>query len=359
MTKQPVRRAPQRRVVSRREYMRRRRKKRRRIFYGFFILFLLIIFILFAVLIRKISADPNVEPAPTGGNTSESSSAAVAQEPTGSSPALPGGSAQSQPEQAASTVPEGYELRQMSETEMHEGNLILINKSYAYTFPEISMTSMYDLMNEAYTVSGTDVMMRDVAAQPLFALLNDFYERTQLSTINILCGYRSKEESQWLFNASAEENGLEHAERYVMLPGYSEHHSALAVDLGLIIDEGSVDYTGTDEYAWINENCHKYGFIVRYPDEKKDITEIDYEPWHFRYLGVPNATAVVNEGLCLEEYIDFIKNYTADGEHYSVQTEDGSYEIYYAAGTQVPVPQNHSYEISGNNVDGFIVTVKL
>ena len=89
------------------------------------------------------------------------------------------------------------------------------------------------------------------------------------------------------------------------------------------------------------------------------ITEIDYESWHFRYVGIPNATAMVNEGLCLEEYIDFIKNYTAGGLHYQVTTADGIYDIYYADSVQVPVPQMQSYEISGNNVDGFIVTVKV
>lgn len=337
------------RPMTRREYMRRQRqlqmRRRRRIFYLCSFVLLMIFVILFYILIRRLSsseasADPGTSPISTYGGDSLESSAASSLDTT-------------------STL-DGYELRQMSEEDIHKGTLILVNKNYAYTFPEdLELISMYDIMNESYDVSGTDVRMDQVAAQPLCDMLTDFYQHTGLDTINILCGYRTKEESQALFDASVEENGLDHAQRFVMLPGYSEHHSALSTDLGLIVDGYSEDYTGDGEYAWINQNCQTYGFIVRYPDAKKEITQIDYEPWHFRYLGVPNATAVVNEGLCLEEYIEFIKGYTADGPHYQVTTADGAYEIYYAAGTEVYVPIDREYEISGNNIDGFIITVKM
>ncbi len=341
--------------MTRREYLRRKRKRRRMIFYLCVLLFVLIVSLLLGILISRLSDHSSPDQTQSSYSLLEDSSSHSSVSPVFADSI-------SEPSSAPSvTVPDGYELLQLSEEEMHKGSLILINKSYEYAFPtDQTLVSMYELSGSAYDVSGTDVQVDQIAAQPLNTMLTSFYEHSGISNLLILCGYRSKEESQELFDASVREDGLEHAERYIMRPGYSEHHSALAVDLGVLLDDGGVDYySATGDYAWLTQNCHKYGFIVRYPDEKASITQIDYESWHFRYLGIPNATAIYNESLCLEEYMDFIKHYTADGQHYTVSTADGQYEIYYALGTQVPVPAQQSYEISGNNVDGFIVTVKV
>jgi len=342
--------------MTRREYLRRRRKRRRLIFYLCALLFALIISLLLGILISRLS-----DPAPSNQSGSSYSLLGDSSSHSSASAATSSAGAPEPSSTAPVVVPDGYELRQLSAEDMHKGTLILINKNYEYLFPtDQTLISMYDLAGDAYSVSGTDVQVDQIAAQPLNTMLTSFYEHSSIRNLLILCGYRTKEESQELFDASVREDGLEHAERYIMRPGYSEHHSALAVDLGVLLDDGGVDYySATGDYAWLTQNCHKYGFIVRYPDEKASITQIDYESWHFRYLGIPNATAIYNESLCLEEYMDFIKHYTADGQHYTVSTADGQYEIYYALGTQVPVPAQQSYEISGNNVDGFIVTVKV
>ena len=100
---------------------------------------------------------------------------------------------------------------------------------------------------------------------------------------------------------------------------------------------------GTGDYTWIDENAHKYGFVNRYPKGKESITMIDNEPWHFRYVGVPHATAMKEYDLCLEQYIDFLETTTTNVYiPLKVNTET----------EKVPYP----YEISGNNVDGWIVT---
>ena len=84
----------------------------------------------------------------------------------------------------------------------------------------------------------------------------------------------------------------------VAIPGTSEHQTGLAIDL-----------PGTKAaYRWLEENCWKYGFILRYPDDKTDVTGIIYEPWHFRYVGVELAKDVMDSGLCLEEYLEQLKN---------------------------------------------------
>lgn len=84
-------------------------------------------------------------------------------------------------------------------------------------------------------------------------------------------------------------------------PGTSEHN------LGLAVDFNYVDYTfdETQGFKWLKENAENYGFILRYPKEKENITKIDYEPWHWRYVGVENAKKINELGMCLEEYIKY------------------------------------------------------
>ncbi len=380
-------------IPSRREYLRQQRLRRRRIFYICCLAFFIIVAILIGILISRISGNNNsarisgqvtesfedgaadaVSPqAGTFSDDSHTDSIVDGIDPAGKIASHGSGDwiekmhTEIREEAIEKSIPvivppSGYELRFMTQQDIHKGNLILINKNYAYEFLDFAdnteLISMYDIMSGAYDVSGTDVLMQTAAAEPLNQMLTDFYSNTWMDGLIILCGYRSQEESQELYDASAANNGQDHADRYVMKPGHSEHHSALSADIGIMGWDGSVDYfLETD--SWLNSNCHKYGFVERYPEAKANITEIDFEPWHFRYVGVPNATAMVNEGLCLEEYIDFIKNYTAGGLHYQVTTADGTYDIYYAEGIQIPVPQMQAYEISGNNVDGFIVTVKV
>ena len=94
-------------------------------------------------------------------------------------------------------------------------------------------------------------------------------------------------------------DGKEVANTYSALPGHSEHQTGLAFDIGSV-ERSFVD---TSEAKWIEENAHLYGFIVRYPKGKSDITGYIYEPWHVRYLGIDIATDVKNSGLTLEEYL--------------------------------------------------------
>lgn len=100
----------------------------------------------------------------------------------------------------------------------------------------------------------------------------------------------------------------EEAGTVVAYPGTSEHQLGLALDLvdarHVELDESQED---TAAYKWLYEHCHEYGFIVRYPNGKTDITGIIYEPWHFRYVGVEAATTIMNDQITLEEYLE--KNY--------------------------------------------------
>ena len=91
---------------------------------------------------------------------------------------------------------------------------------------------------------------------------------------------------------------------YSALPGESEHQTGLCVDListkNVVLDETFAD---NPAYAWLTENAHNFGFILRYPTNKSDVTGIIYEPWHYRYVGKDYAKAICESGLCLEEYL--------------------------------------------------------
>lgn len=131
--------------------------------------------------------------------------------------------------------------------------------------------------------------------------------------IDICSAYRSVERQEQVFGDSMKErvrdgmsywDAFNETSRNVALPGTSEHA------LGLALDLISNQYTelderqeGTAEAKWLKENCHKYGFILRYPPEKTNITGIIYEPWHYRYVGVEDATKIMQLGVTLEEYL--------------------------------------------------------
>ncbi len=121
----------------------------------------------------------------------------------------------------------------------------------------------------------------------------------------ISSGYRSYDYQAGLYQRYVDRSGKAEADRYSARPGHSEHQTGLAFDLNTISDE----FKDTDEGKWVAENCHKYGFIIRYPEDKESVTGYMYEPWHIRYLGTETATAVYESGLCLEEYLGITSEY--------------------------------------------------
>ena len=252
-------------------------------------------------------------------------------------------------------------LMDLGENAIYTGDLILVNNSTFFHFPENQeLVSVYDEKNDSYYVGGTNIYLAPAAMEALNAMLADFTAQGGSKSVNVVAGHRTEEFQQHLFDQSAEQNGLEHAQQYVAQPGGSEHHTGYALDLSVYHSDGtSEEYDGTGEYAWINENCQNYGLVVRYATDKADITGIANEPWHFRYVGIPHATQMVKEGLCLEEYIDYLKDFTADGEHLMIECVSGTYEVWYAEGSAIYLPDSGEYTVSGNNVDGVIVTCKV
>ena len=119
--------------------------------------------------------------------------------------------------------------------------------------------------------------------------------------------YRTFEYQENLYNNYVKHDGVEKADTYSARPGYSEHHTGLAIDL----DNKELSYTNfenTKEFNWMMENAYKYGFILRYPRDT-NITGYMYEPWHFRYVGIEVASYIYNHNITFEEYYyEFLDN---------------------------------------------------
>lgn len=118
-------------------------------------------------------------------------------------------------------------------------------------------------------------------------------------------GFRTYNDQYIIYNDWVALDGQEEADRYSARPGHSEHQSGLAFDL----NDVSQAFADSPEGIWLAENCHKYGFIIRYPQDKEHITGYIYEPWHVRYLGKELAQKVYESGLCLEEYLGITSQY--------------------------------------------------
>ena len=122
-------------------------------------------------------------------------------------------------------------------------------------------------------------------------------------------GYRSEQQQQemmqekidaYLAEGYSERKARKEAEKWVAKPNYSEHQLGLALDINA--DKSRCD--NDTIYQWLSQNAYRYGFILRYPEGKEDITGIDYEPWHYRYVGKEAAQEIQSENVCLEEYLE-------------------------------------------------------
>lgn len=123
--------------------------------------------------------------------------------------------------------------------------------------------------------------------------------------------YRSIESQKQIYNNKVqfyigqgknEKDAKELTEQVINKPGFSEHNLGLAVDFNYVKDS----FKNTKEYQWLKQNAENYGFILRYTKEKEEITKVNYEPWHWRFVGVEHAKKMNELDMCLEEYVDYM-----------------------------------------------------
>ena len=251
----------------------------------------------------------------------------------------------------------GFITIQMDSSEIHEGFLILVNHSNEFIIPDdLELVNVLDKRTSSLRVQPASSQLSPSIIAPLDKMINDFIDETNIRTVAIISAFRTLEAQERILNNYIARIGRWAAQRQVSPPGHSEHHTGLAFDFGIISGGVRSTFDGSGRTAWMRRNAHNYGFILRYPPGKTHITRIMHEPWHFRYVGLPHSIIIFENNWCLEEYIDKIRGHTME-EPFEVEADGVTYEIYFTPETDVPVPYNSDFTISGNNSDGFIVTL--
>lgn len=196
----------------------------------------------------------------------------------------------------------GYVMPHQDPTDI----LILVNKQNRA--PAVPVTLVKPDVTPTRESVAENIYMRPEAASALEALFEGAAEAGL--TLYATSGYRSYSTQKAIFDRKAAERGEQAANRSVAKPGYSEHQTGLAMDIEgeTTLGTGLTEAFGeSPEGIWVAEHCHEYGFIIRYPKDKTNITGYIYEPWHIRYVGVEAATEITELGATFEEYILMVR----------------------------------------------------
>jgi len=223
------------------------------------------------------------------------------------------------------------------------GYLKLVNRDLAMSQP----------INYAYIVDAwptvpvrvTDITVHQTALNAIAALFED---GQHIAEFFITSGYRSVGRQAEIYANVADR-------MYVMPPGHSEHNLGLAADiLAPGIQMNSAQMSGTPEAVWLAENAWRHGLVLRYPYGTTHITQVAYEPWHFRYVGRVHAWYMTTTGMVLEEYLAYLE---ANGE-FSTTLYGVTYYVMYQQPVdgRLYVPRYLPFNISASNRGGYVIT---
>ena len=229
-------------------------------------------------------------------------------------------------------------------TEVGAGPLILVNQEHPYTGSGSELASFSGTKNDSFRLKNFGLMVHSDLLTPLNDMFAAFSQATGLKNVMLYTTHENY--AGGMYDTT--------------IP---ERQTGYCVDLSLLQDDGIGRFTGADKYSWIVSNCTQYGFVQRYPGDKKNATGLEENTWHYRYVSTPHAALMKQNNLCLEEYLEWIRDYTPSGNQAAITVNGTYYEVYYVPAvqgntTEVPVPKNDAYTISGDNIGGFIVTVQ-
>ncbi|MBY0037113.1 M15 family metallopeptidase [Bacillus cereus] len=240
------------------------------------------------------------------------------------------------------------ERKEITKEQIYKGDLLLVNRDYPVKKDSIR-SDIINVNHNSELVRGYVIFDRNLRLSKYvvkkFLNVVDAAGKDGVQHFLMSSGYRDFKEQSKLYKEMGSD--------YALPAGYSEHN------LGLSLDVGSTQkkMEKAPEGKWIEENVWKHGFVLRYRKNKSNITGIQYEPWHIRYVGLPHSAIMQKKNFTLEEYLEFLK----EEKEVSTEVEGKKYTVSYykvSENTKVNVPANKQYEISGNNMDGVIVTVQ-
>lgn len=166
-----------------------------------------------------------------------------------------------------------------------------------------------DLVVPDVSFSFTETLPKKKMRKEAAEALEQLFIASDNAQLNLVAasGYRSYDRQKQIYESNVAVNGQEHADKFSAKPGTSEHQTGLAMDVTSAEVAFALEQTfkQTAEGTWLAENAHKFGFIIRYPEGKSDITGYSYEPWHIRYVGKPVAKEIYEKNITLEEYFGY------------------------------------------------------
>ncbi|MFD2118046.1 D-alanyl-D-alanine carboxypeptidase family protein [Paenibacillus yanchengensis] len=240
-----------------------------------------------------------------------------------------------------------YRTIVISKDQVYKGDLLLVNREYpvqqeAIKSDVVSLYQNEDLV-QGYRLQDDTIQVSESMGR-VFVEMVQAAQKDNINNFIINSGFRSMEEQERLFS--------EMTPGIAMAAGFSEHNLGLALDIG----STTMKIEHAPEGKWLEKNSWKYGFILRYPKDKTEITGTMFEPWHYRYVGLPHSAISKKKNFSLEEYLAYLR----EQKKLVVPFDGETYEIYYYPISEVitiDVPINKNYQISGDNMGGVIVTI--
>lgn len=248
-------------------------------------------------------------------------------------------------------------------------NLLLVNKSNTLGSAYIPSGLVYGKPAKGRTT--VSLRLEGEAMENLNRMLEAAYSEG-ISGMVITSAYRTFDKQTSLFNNKTNllsrkmnrKTAMEEASKVVALPGSSEHQTGLAADIcsesvGLIRNFGS-----TAQGRWMEDNSWRFGYIIRYPQDKTEITQITYEPWHVRYVGGGHSELVKSRGLCFEEYVEYLKSNGlvyfegSLGDRYVIRYMDKE-EFGSEGGMLLSLQEGSTWSISECTGESYVLTIKL
>ncbi len=201
----------------------------------------------------------------------------------------------------AATLMEGSMDKGMPQMDV-EGQLFLVNRQQEMSDAYVPETAEAD-------VTGTTRLMRPDAALALEEMFKTAKKEAKITFVTV-SGYRSFPKQQLVYGNKVKATGSEKkAQEYVAPPGASEHQLGLAMDVGAKGAPSGLNgsFGKTKAGKWLKENAHRFGFIIRYPQEWEEVTGYKYEPWHIRYVGIEHAAAMHEQKIPMETYVQSLQ----------------------------------------------------
>ena len=235
----------------------------------------------------------------------------------------------------------------LRDADVFQGGLILVSAAHPLLTPVVGLAP----------VDGHDPnhMLNFRARRALAGLLDIIGCGSAIVPVS---AYRTQAEQAGIYRDCLLERGPDYTRQFVALPGCSEHQTGLAIDLGenrADLDFIAPSFPDAGACRHFRQLAPQFGFVQRYQAGKESVTGIACEPWHFRYVGCPHSEIMTRLGLCLEEYLLWLRQFSQ-----ARPLRTGGARIFFVPYEKhwcLQLPEDAEYTVSGNNIDGCVVTL--